>query len=72
MVRQPSVKIIARNQNIIDEIKFIKQAHPFWGHLRVWAYLTYHLHHKINGPLNIQVQHFADSKLLQKRPLAVF
>ena len=43
-LRDPSLKIIARNDVLLKHIRDIKFNHPFWGYRRVWAYLTYHLH----------------------------
>ena len=47
-LRDPSLKIIARNDILLKHIQDIKLNHPFWGYRRVWAYLTYHLHIPVN------------------------
>ncbi len=35
------MKVVARNQELLSQIKELKSDHPFWGHRRVWAYLKY-------------------------------
>ena len=47
-LRQPSLKVVARNDDLLTQIKTIKLNHPFWGYRRVWAYLKYHHNIKIN------------------------
>ena len=47
-LRDPSLKIIARNDLLLKHIQDIKLNHPFWAYRRVWAYLTYHLHIPVN------------------------
>jgi transposase InsO family protein len=41
MKRNPSPKIILRNQHVIKRIKELKAIHPFWGYRRIWAHLKY-------------------------------
>jgi len=48
MVRQPSLKIIARNEELVKRIRRIKLEHPFWGYRRVWAWLYYHENRQVN------------------------
>ncbi len=40
--RLPSLKVMVRNNEIIEKIKELKQNHPFWGYRRIWANLNYH------------------------------
>ena len=47
-LRQPSLKVAVRNDDLLTQIKAIKLNHPFWGYRRVWAYLKYHRNIKIN------------------------
>jgi putative transposase len=47
-LRQPSLKVVARNDDLLTQIKAIKLNHPFWGYRRVWACLKYHCIIKIN------------------------
>ncbi len=46
MTRAPSLKVIERNESILEKIQQLKSEHPFWGYRRIWAHLTYvdHLH----------------------------
>ena len=41
MTRIPSLKVIERNEPILEKIQELKAEHPFWGYRRVWAHLTY-------------------------------
>lgn len=41
MTRTPSLKIVERNEPILDKIQELKAEHPFWGYRRIWAHLTY-------------------------------
>jgi putative transposase len=41
MERTESVSVIQRNAMILELIKALKAAHPFWGYRRVWAHLKY-------------------------------
>lgn len=41
MTRTPSLKVIERNESILEKIEQLKTEHPFWGYRRIWAYLTY-------------------------------
>ena len=40
-MRNQSESVAPRNEYILERIKEIKADHPFWGYLRVWAYLRY-------------------------------
>ncbi len=40
--RLPSLKVMVRNNEIIEKIKALKQNHPFWGYRRIWANLNDH------------------------------
>jgi putative transposase len=50
MVRQrkASLKVVARNQELLEQIKAIKAEHPFWGYRRVWAWLVHYHHLQVN------------------------
>ena len=39
--RKPSLKVIERNESILEKIRALKADHPFWGYRRIWAHLTY-------------------------------
>jgi len=41
MTRAPSLKVIRRNESILEKIEQLKSQHPFWGYRRIWAHLTY-------------------------------
>jgi transposase InsO family protein len=41
MTRATSLKVIERNEPILDKIQELKKDHPFWGYRRIWAHLTY-------------------------------
>lgn len=41
MTRASSLKVIERNEPILEKIKALKCEHPFWGYRRIWAHLTY-------------------------------
>jgi len=41
MTRSPSLKVIERNEPILEKIRELKAEHPFWGYRRIWAHLTY-------------------------------
>lgn len=43
--RKSYLAVKQRNAAVLEQIKAIKQDHPFWGYRRVWAYLRYH--HKL-------------------------
>jgi len=49
MKRAESIGTIERNADLLLRIKDIKAEHPFWGYRRVWAYLKYIDHLKVNG-----------------------
>jgi putative transposase len=40
-MRNSSDSVTLRNEYLLERIKDIKAAHPFWGYRRVWAYLRY-------------------------------
>lgn len=48
MTRATSLKVIERNQPILEKIQELKTEHPFWGYRRIWAYLTYVNHLEVN------------------------
>jgi len=48
MTRTPSLKVIERNETILEKIQELKAEHPFWGYRRIWAHLTYVSNLKIN------------------------
>ncbi len=39
MSRQPSLRVVQRNQGLLERIQALKAEHPFWGYRRIWAYL---------------------------------
>lgn len=41
MSRQPSLRVAARNADVLQRIVALKAAHPFWGYRRCWATLRY-------------------------------
>jgi transposase InsO family protein len=41
MRRQPSLRVAARNTDVLRCIRAWKAAHPFWGYRRCWAHLRY-------------------------------
>lgn len=41
MKRAKSNAVIARNQQLLEQIKAIKIDHPLWGYRRIWSYLKY-------------------------------
>ncbi len=49
MVRKTSLKVVARNEELLDRIKQIKAEHPFWGYRRVWAWLYHHEKRQVNA-----------------------
>lgn len=40
-MRQKSIAVTVRNQQILERIKKLKEDHPCWGYRRIWAYLHY-------------------------------
>jgi transposase InsO family protein len=46
--RNPSLKIVQRNQELVERIRHLKAEHPFWGYRRIWAYLYYAEHRLVN------------------------
>jgi len=51
MTRSTSLKVIQRNEPILEKIKELKAEHPFWGYRRIWAHLTYVNNLQITNPL---------------------
>jgi putative transposase len=41
MSRQPSPLVARRNDDLLERIRALKAAHPFWGYRRIWAYLRF-------------------------------
>jgi putative transposase len=41
MTRQPSPSVAQRNAALVQRIRALKAAHPFWGYRRLWAYLRF-------------------------------
>ena len=41
MSRQPSLRVMQRNQGLLERIQALKAEHPFWGYRRIWAYLRF-------------------------------
>jgi putative transposase len=41
MSRQPSLRVVQRNQGLLERIQALKAEHPFWGYRRIWAYLRF-------------------------------
>jgi len=41
MRRQPSLRVAARNTDVLRRIRAWKAEHPFWGYRRCWAHLRY-------------------------------
>ncbi len=41
MKRSKSLSVIKRNEELLEQIKFIKTDHPLWGYRRIWSYLKY-------------------------------
>jgi putative transposase len=41
MKRQPSLRVVQRNQGLLERIQALKAEHPFWGYRRIWAYLRF-------------------------------
>jgi HTH-like domain len=39
MSRQPSLRGVQRNAELLHRIQTLKAEHPFWGYRRLWAYL---------------------------------
>jgi putative transposase len=39
MSRQPSPPVAQRNAGLLQRLRELKAAHPFWGYRRIWAYL---------------------------------
>jgi putative transposase len=37
MRRQPSPLVARRNEDLVEHIRALKAAHPFWGYRRIWA-----------------------------------
>jgi len=46
--RKPSLKIVQRNQELVERIRQLKAEHPFWGYRRIWASLYYAEHRLVN------------------------
>jgi putative transposase len=38
MSRQPSLRVLQRNEGLLQRIRALKAEHPFWGYRRIWAY----------------------------------
>jgi putative transposase len=63
MKRAKSQSVIARKTIILEQIKEVKNNHPFWGYCKVWSYLKYH-----NGlPVNTK----RIQRLMKERDLLV-
>lgn len=41
MSRRASPRIAARNTTVVERLRALKAAHPFWGDRRCWAHLRY-------------------------------
>jgi putative transposase len=41
MSRQPSPLVAQRHEGLLQRIRELKAAHPFWGDRRIWAYLHF-------------------------------
>jgi putative transposase len=41
MSRQPSLRVVQRNEGLLQRIQALKAEHPFWGYRRIWAYLRF-------------------------------
>jgi len=71
--RNPSPKIVARNQLVMQRIEELKKEHPFWGYRHVWAHLKYAEGFRINKKRVLRLMRIADllvkpdSKLRAKR-----
>jgi putative transposase len=48
MSRQPSPVVARRNEDLLERIRTLKAAHPFWGYRRIWAYLHFVEHQAVN------------------------
>jgi transposase InsO family protein len=46
--RKPSLKVVQRNEEVLERIKQLKADHPFWGYRRIWAYLHHAEHRLVN------------------------
>ena len=41
MSRQPSLRVMQRNEGLLERIQALKAEHPFWGYRRIWAHLRF-------------------------------
>jgi putative transposase len=41
MTRPKSLRIVQRNEALLQRIQALKAEHPFWGYRRIWAYLRF-------------------------------
>jgi putative transposase len=41
MSRQASLRVVQRNDGLLQRIQALKAEHPFWGYRRIWAYLRF-------------------------------
>ena len=41
MSRQPSLRVVQRNEGLLERIQALKAEHPVWGYRRIWAYLRF-------------------------------
>ena len=41
MRRQPSLRVVQRDEGLLQRIQALKAEHPFWGYRRIWAYLRF-------------------------------
>jgi hypothetical protein len=41
MSRQPSLRVVQRNDGLRQRIQALKAEHPFWGYHRIWASLRF-------------------------------
>ena len=48
MSRQPSLRVAARNTDVLQRIVVLKTEHPFWGYRRCWAHLKFVEHLPVN------------------------
>jgi putative transposase len=41
MTRQPSLRVVQRNEGLLQRVQALKAEHPFWGYRRIWASLRF-------------------------------
>jgi putative transposase len=63
MKRRESLTVLERNSPVVEQIRAVKTAHPFWGYRRVWAYLKY-----VDG---LEINKKRVLRLMQKHDLLV-